>query len=218
MQRLIVLAVLLSVTLGGSIVTARDRGRLYSPPLVGVFTTADGSRCTCLFGIQPGKTLFDDAIRMVEQHPLARQLFIARDDSVEGSALFQGINYEFEIVRISGSSKVIWALLTDIGGGQVVVGDFVGALGPPEMVYPIMEYSTYGVFYGSSHVRILATRTGKSQDIPISLSNSVIAISAYAPDVFPGVIHSYGGLLRPWRGFTLVRRYQNAPRIDYLMR
>jgi hypothetical protein len=213
MRRMLWITVIAFASLSAGIFFARHEGRQRTLPLSALFTSPDGTPCNCLFGIRPGKTTLDEALRIVSTHPLARQLFRSRDDTVRGSTVYDGPNYQFEVVQVLSSPKVIWVILTDIGGGVVTMGDFVSALGPPEGVYPVANYSTYGVFYTQSYIKILGARGRNGAVSPISARDNVITINAYAPDVFPGVMQSYGGLLRSWRGFMVVRRYETLPRL-----
>src|SRR5205809_660621 len=58
------------------ICAAKAIGNLNENPLTGWFTNSDGSVCTmpCLFGIQPGITQYEDAIKIIQLHPVTRSM------------------------------------------------------------------------------------------------------------------------------------------------
>src|SRR5713101_8684360 len=45
-------------------------------PLSALFTNPDGSPCVkpCLFGVRPGETTLDDALKILDRHPLTHSL------------------------------------------------------------------------------------------------------------------------------------------------
>jgi hypothetical protein len=74
MKKLLRLVLLLTFTSAAAIFLARQIGLQRPNPsiLTKVFTNADGTPCNmpCAFGIEVGKTSFDDAILLLGQHPL----------------------------------------------------------------------------------------------------------------------------------------------------
>src|SRR5262249_44610444 len=58
-----------------------------------LFTNPDGSPCSqpCLFGIRPGVTTYDEAVRLLKAHPLTRQYphYLQAQNNPDGSVMRQ---------------------------------------------------------------------------------------------------------------------------------
>jgi hypothetical protein len=61
---------------------AKLTGPLRHDPMMPLFTNPDGSRCpmACLFGIRPGDTTFQEAVTLIQTHPMTDNLQLLQDD------------------------------------------------------------------------------------------------------------------------------------------
>lgn len=93
------------------IVGARGIGSLRHAPINDLFTEPDGSPCAalCLFGIKPGRMSADEAIHLLETHPLTRQLTIDPGDG--GGYLTARRGSRTSITMSVMRGQVVWVQL-----------------------------------------------------------------------------------------------------------
>ncbi len=113
--------------------------------VMGIFSNPDGTPCRvpCLLGIRPGETRFDQAIVLIQTHPMTSNLNPVnrgRFYSFEGPgmtlALFKATGSETEV------GGIIWGLYPESGEPHspdgrpsldaLRLGDLFAALGPPQ--------------------------------------------------------------------------------------
>ncbi len=71
-------------------------GTFKSNPMMPLFTNPDGSRCEmpCLFGIQAGITTIEEAITLIQHHPLTHNLrLVYKDDEVSIGTYRESLSY-----------------------------------------------------------------------------------------------------------------------------
>lgn len=110
MRRLLRLALTLALLLGAAFMAVTVLARISPPPPYGgAFTFPDGTPCQrrCLFGARPGFTRYDEAVTLLETHPLTRNLIRRERLSVIGM-IFEGREM---VVEIQGDAR---GLLTQI--------------------------------------------------------------------------------------------------------
>ena len=75
-MRLICLCLGLIAVLSGAILAIHLIGGLFPNPIAVLFTNPDGSPCQkpCLFGVRPGKMTLDEALKVLDQHPLTQAM------------------------------------------------------------------------------------------------------------------------------------------------
>lgn len=90
---------LICITLcAGGITLARQIGQSHALPLAAIFTTPDGTPCpeVCLFGAQPGKTTYQEAILLLQQHSVTRTLR-RRESGNELLSIFESESADFDV-------------------------------------------------------------------------------------------------------------------------
>ncbi len=200
----------------GGITLARRIGGTQVSPLAAIFTLPDGTPCpeTCLFGVQPGKTSYDQAILLVQQHPFTRALR-GNPSNIAAESLFGASDVSF-MVEIAGSGNdrtVAWITLRSATGPFDQVSQFAGSLGDvlsrlgtPSGVDVESNIGTY-ILYADKRFEAVALR----DTIEFSVNDLLFWIRLYAPGHYgdiPAVGHPQ---FRQWRGFRQFGSYWNAP-------
>jgi hypothetical protein len=162
-----------------------------------LFTNPDGTPCKrpCLFGIRPGETPYEPAIRLLQTHPLTRSF---ESDTDRGVFSGQGISIivflsdsnlvsRIDLIRTSDSADVSWGTL----------GEVVAVLGPPQLV---------GVDAGSTRTYYLADSMmffhspGVADRVSVDERFDCLLVYGHRfelPDQF----------LASWQGFSSFQRY-----------
>ncbi|MCC7448334.1 MAG: hypothetical protein IT324_13015 [Anaerolineae bacterium] len=217
MFRLIRLTILLVITCGTAIFAARLVGRTRPVPLAILFTNPNGTPCPrpCLFGVQPGATSFSDAVAMVRAHPFTRAL--GRDeisDQGQSYVSFNGPSMNIDVS--SGSDDRVGSINIHINIAalrlapepllrDVSLGEFVALFGVPHGV-EAQSGATISFYSGDSMIVISPNilLVGESR---ISAESPLGSIMLEVPDAFAQELTFTRAGLRPWRGFSNVRRY-----------
>ncbi len=210
MRRLVRYAVALTILAAAIVSAARWIGRYGRPLAVAAwFTNPDGATCErpCLFGIIPGETSYQDAIRLIEQHSLTRSL-VRR-------------NFEGESVLFATPSVgvVIWgqpdgtvARVARLRFNNLDVGMPISLLRDSSLVELILYLgsptnATYGgdvtyLQYRACRMRIVIIKPDPVQQRRLEYEEWVFEVALSASDDLDlGV---------PWRGFTISTRYLSA--------
>ncbi len=93
MRPLIRLTLALIVILGVGMVFARAIGGTQPNPVAAWRTNPDGSSCgeSCLFGIVPGVTSMDEAVKLIKAHPLTRDMTLNDSGSINSVEQFNSV-------------------------------------------------------------------------------------------------------------------------------
>ncbi len=143
---LVRLTLSLIVILGIGMLVARAIGGTQPNPVAAWRTNPDGSSCgeSCLFGITPGVTTIDEAIKLIETHSLTRVLGAPRKLGTDGSYIFLdndsnsiSVFYDYASPHLVNDVSVSWlaASLPLLPGGIGRFGDFVTFFGVPISVF-----------------------------------------------------------------------------------
>ncbi len=152
MYRLYRLVPALIVIFSLTVLATRASERSQPSPAAVLFTNADGTACTlpCLFGIQPDKTPFNEALGLLRAHPFLglpkaykENFDYTRSRVLSFSASWSGaeqyVGEDLGVYVAQGDSGMVSALefyvepiCTD-GQSGVLLGDVVNFLGTPRM-------------------------------------------------------------------------------------
>jgi hypothetical protein len=207
----------------GAITLARRIGSTQVSPLAVIFTNPDGTPCpdVCLFGAQPGKTTYQEAILLVQQHPFTRALQ-RRESGNELISLFESQTSDFKmhITKSKDNDVLAWIMLENINPNlrQVssatgTLGQMISLLGPPTAVYAgdLVITDTY---YAATRTTLLSVRADSGDSVPISLDDSTLSIVLSTPGQFGDMAVCCLPQLKQWRGFRPVGSYRAAPPVD----
>jgi hypothetical protein len=97
------------------IYTAILSGSFRHDPLIPLFTNPDGLHCEmpCLLGIRVGETMLEDAIALVQSHPMTYNLRLFEDDFITGlptgrwGSAFHGSNWSVLFMGQSGNAVAL---------------------------------------------------------------------------------------------------------------
>jgi hypothetical protein len=166
-----------------------------------LFTNPDGTPCQrpCLFGVRPGKTPYDTAIKLLQLHP-----FTSRFEPDIERGVFSGPgmsiivfeddrNYvsRIDLVRTPDASLGSWASL----------GEVVAVLGAPEVVG--VETDSIRSYYLAASMTFF--HSGNT-DGYVSLDDRFDCLFVFAHPLKAPWEPSWAA----WKGFTRVERYRAA--------
>jgi hypothetical protein len=180
--------------------------RLVADPAALIFTTPDGSRCEalCLFGIEVGETSYEEAIDLLEAHPLTRDM--ERADSLgRNGTIFRSPNVAVGLTRdaygrlvtIDMAFEPQRAARKHESASQIdhlQLGQLVAAFDAPNYV----ELSDFGIGHGvrayfADRMQVVASRVDEERINPYDIVRYVFVYSNNLT-VRPGMY--------AWRGFV----------------
>jgi hypothetical protein len=202
-----------------------------------LFTNPDGSPCAqpCLFGVRPGKTTLDDALKILDRHPLTHSLkqqpyvtLNAKGQSVQRGAelLSRGADL---IVMSDDGIAVNWVQIMPLSGSSAPLAHplptadsrltaAIGATSPGNMVLTFGDPSRFGRLSDVSEVqwvyyrdaRLLASnrlmKAGR-----IDPNGELLSLTIFATDLSSQKIDLQlmkVGQVR-WAGFTYLHGDEN---------
>lgn len=182
------------------------------------FTLADwlldaaGNPCDqpCILGVRPGITPFDDALRLIQAHPLTHDLTMYTANRVE--VMFLGEDVRIGVVE--DSDGLVYSIhlepqrrdISSVPAGsptlRLTLGELINVLGPPD-AFQLRQTRTGPVniatYYAHNMTIINYRRTGE--------------VSVYDPFVYIFMYrHDSASVYQPdvaasWRGFGMARMY-----------
>lgn len=228
MARLTCVALIGVALCAGAVTLARRVGLSSVLAQAAIFTAPDGTPCpeVCLFGAEPGKTSYTEAVRLLEQHPFTRALHRSVNSNENFSA-FESKNAGFivQIAKAWDSDTLAWIILTNANFGLMQapsgvgsLGDIIGLLGAPTAVgLSDSDLLTYA-YYEANRIVLSAFRPWGADSVPISIDDPVYAIQLSAPgqpvDRAGEVVDMNTVSLKQWKGFGRVGKYRAAPTIE----
>lgn len=213
LRRLAGIAILSSIMIAVALFSARSIGRQHQ-----AFTLADwlldaaGNPCDepCVLGIRPGITNFDDALRIVQSHPLTRGLTMYVANRVE--VMFPSDDVRIGVVE--DSDGLVYSIhlepqrrdFSSVPPGvptlRLTLGELINVLGPPD-AFQLRETRAGPVniatYYAHNLTIVNFRRTGE--------------VSPYDPFVYIFMYrHDAASVYQPesaalWRGFATTRLY-----------
>ncbi len=228
MTRLSSVAFICIAVCAGAITLALRVGQSNALAQAAIFTAPDGTPCpeVCLFGAEPGKTSYAEAVRLLEQHPFTRALHLSVSSNERFSA-FESKNAGFavQIAKAWDSDTLAWIVLTNANFGLMrapsgvgSLGDMIGLLGAPTAVgLSDSDLLTYA-YYAANRIVLSAFRTWGADTVPISIDDPVYAIQLSAPGQPVSAAGEIADMntvsLKQWKGFGRVGKYRAAPTIE----
>jgi len=192
------------------------------PAAVWMFRNADGSPCAtpCLFGIRPGVTPYNEALMILRQHPLTRDLALSPSITNNGVLLngegvavavrrdaygvLASVALEINPIHLRSVTNLPYSPLRGL-----VYADMVAALGAPDYV----EFSSVGQgpvvysYYQAQALRFIHVRPdleGQERLYP-ELPLFLVFMNRESLDTRPNLFS--------WIGYSSLERYFfNAPR------
>jgi hypothetical protein len=200
-----------ALVLFGTVFLARAAG---PPDNFGLlFTYPDGAPCDgpCLLGARPGETMLDDAVRLLEAHPLTRHMVSVHDPARDG-VLFGGDSVGIGLIADSeGRLALIDILLetpTHLRGQPLPpnplrdtnLAGILAAIGMPDFIEFTASASgpMLQSYYQDRRIFILTQRRDASRVDRGDLLVFMYVSRQEAP-VRPSMY--------PWYGLTRIRRY-----------
>jgi hypothetical protein len=234
---LLVVVMFLSAML---VIAARQVGAVRPSPLASLFSNPDGSPCQlpCLFGIRPGETRADEALAILDSHPLARQLDVYRQHGPirERQPRLAAPTIAIEVTPDSLIDTVV--LTADgpysVGPSTAVsnqtlalvtasIGDAFSLTGEPPAELTSGGWASYRrvnhlwlkwpdrAFFILSQVPLPADGAER-----LSVGNPIWVIEVFAMSDCPRYV-GLGSDWRPWLGFTTKQRYDRSQDISSAM-
>ncbi len=183
----------------------------------GLFTNPDGTPCQppCLFGVRPGETRIEDALRLLHEHPLTTDLQVqsppgAANIQLVGDGVCLGLN------RTAGGEVTLVFLelapgctsTASAGAGarlrSLTVGQVMATVDAPRYVLqsddfrPNFNYGVTRTYYPPYRMTVVEWRKGRPF---VSLNDPLLYLFMYARPIT--VDPSMVG----WQGFTMAVRY-----------
>lgn len=186
--------------------------------LASVMSKLDGTRCDhpCLFGIRPGETSVEQAVQILNSHPLTRASKWLDDHTLQltGPAAYVA----FSLTPDKMIDSITFTDNLDDPGipvpgslaDSIQLGELISTLSIPNVLLPGSNYFVLGfpaVGIIAATVRPLNVNTFMRPDTPLNL----IMIYSVRPCPNENLITTFK--VQPWIGFTTLKRYQNDHRL-----
>lgn len=228
MARLGCIGLICIAVCAGAVTLARRIGGMRVSPLAAIFTMPDGTPCpeVCFFGVQPGKTSYQEAVLLVQKHPFTRLLH-RNGRSNDRFSIFQSTDASFDVefAKSLDGDELAWIGLTNANfgvkqasSGAGYLGDMIDLLGPPTGVgVSDSDLLTYA-YYNADRIELSAVHDSNDDSDPISMNDPVYSVQLYAPDqradMAGGTADIGAAQFKLWRGFRVIGLYRYAPPID----
>jgi hypothetical protein len=194
-----------------SLLAVRLFGSLRPPSTLTLITSApNGARCDhpCLFGIRPGLTSIDEAVRILHNHPLTRDATWQNDHTLQlaGPSAYVAFSRTPDGMV---DSITLTDNLTDTGvhvpgslADSYALGDLILAFGASSVSLPGSNYFVVNV----PEIGITAAAARPSNNrmqMQATTPLSMLMISVFRPCPTEPIIAT----VHPWLGFKTIRQY-----------
>jgi hypothetical protein len=220
--RLVLILMLASAAL---LLVARFSGEgRRSTLLSAVMSTPDGTACDkpCLFGVIPGEITFEQAVLLLHAHPLTQTATWLNDHTLQLSGPETYIEFSLTPDRLIDNitftdnltdtgTPVVGSLVDMIRLGDLLAAFSVPNVSLPDSPYIALNFRSVGIT--AAVARPANGRWHMEPDTP--LSTVMISVVRTCPEA-----STAGGepsLVRPWMGFTTIRRYSGSRRTHSVM-
>jgi hypothetical protein len=210
------LAILLTLLCAGGVMGARAAGRDNSPAVAAIFTLPDGKPCveSCLFGVLPGQTRHDEAVRLLQIHPLTRKFSVVSTSPyrIEGhadlimmvsfNATPDGVVDEITLANYIRYSVPATDSLIDLPDNGTL-GDIFGMFGQPDFLQ-MTNGGDPALIFNDAHViaRLFRLQGDRGRMLP---RQPLSRLTVFRPTICgrDGFIYVFPR----WIGMAHIRRY-----------
>jgi len=205
------LFVVLCVVIGGVQLIGRTQRAGPDTSVETLFTNPDGTPCQrpCLFGVRPGETSYQTAIKLLQQHPFTSHFKpdIDKPDIEWGVFSGYGMSVILFVNREHVVSRVDLVHTSDNAPGSwASLGEVVTVLGPPEEVG--VDNDSVRSYYPAASM--IFFHSGNSHGY-VNAEDRFDCLFVFA---FPSKTLQEPNATT-WRGFTSTQRYRDAMRIAW---